>query len=105
MSVRTKQYLMLGVYVLAVWSGIQLGLNLCNFGKRVYSFHQVPTICEPRLSKHNAIKSHWHSRLNSKTFDTFMHVSLYGFEVDAMNWLTIFNIWKNVRDQRILTLH
>ena len=37
----TRRYLRLGMYVVAVWSSIQIGLNLCNFGKRLYSFHQA----------------------------------------------------------------
>ena len=34
-----------------------------------------------------------------------MRVSLRGIEVDAMGWATIFNIWRLMRDQRILNLH
>ena len=40
-SVRTKQYLRLGMYVVAIWSGIQIGLDLCSSSKRLYSFHQI----------------------------------------------------------------
>ena len=41
MSVRTKPCLRLGMYVVAIESGIQIGLNLCNFGKRTHSFNQA----------------------------------------------------------------
>ena len=27
--------------LVAIWSGILIGLNLCSYGKRLYSFHQV----------------------------------------------------------------
>ena len=40
MNVRTKQCLGLGVYVVAIWSGLQIGLHLRNFGKRLYSFYE-----------------------------------------------------------------
>ena len=43
-------------------------------------------------------------RLNLKTLDALMRVSLCGLEVDAMDWASIFNIWKNIQDQRILML-
>ena len=53
-------------------------------------------ICERRFSKQNAIKSHLHNRLNLKTLDAFMRVFLCELEVDAMDWSTIFNIWRNM---------
>jgi hypothetical protein len=61
-------------------------------------------ICERGFSKQNAIKSHLRNRLNLKTLDALMRVSLCGLEVDAMDWSTIFNIWRNMRDRMILTL-
>ena len=54
-------------------------------------------ICEREFSKQNAIKSHLRNRLNLKTLE----VSLCGLEVDAMDW-AISNIWRNMRDRRIL---
>jgi hypothetical protein len=54
--------------------------------------------------KQNAIKNHLCNRLNLKTLDAFMWVSLCGLEVDAMDWATIFNIWRNMQDRRILSL-
>ena len=41
MSVRTKWYLRLDAYMVAISNGTQIGLNLCNFGRKVHSFHQV----------------------------------------------------------------
>ena len=38
MSVRTKQYLKLGAYVVAIWKNTQIGPNLFNFGRKLYSF-------------------------------------------------------------------
>ena len=37
MSVRTKWYLRLGAYAVAIWNGTQIDLNLCNFGKWTYA--------------------------------------------------------------------
>ena len=62
-------------------------------------------ICERGFSKQNAIKTYLHNRLNLKTLDALMHVSLCGLDVDAMDWATIFNNWRNMRDGRILTLN
>jgi hypothetical protein len=28
-------------YVVAIWNATQIGLNLCNFGRKLYSLHQV----------------------------------------------------------------
>jgi hypothetical protein len=61
-------------------------------------------ICERRFSKQNASKSHMHNKLNLKTLHALMQVSLCGLEVDAMDGITIFNIWRNMQDQRILML-
>jgi hypothetical protein len=61
-------------------------------------------ICERRYSKQNAIKSHLLNMLNLKTLDAFMRVCLCGLEMDAMDWATIFNIQRNMRDRRVLTL-
>ena len=30
-----KPYLRLGVYVVAIWNGVQIGLNVCHFGKKI----------------------------------------------------------------------
>ena len=43
-------------------------------------------------------------RLNLKTLDALMWVSLCELEVDAIDWASIFNIWRNIQDQRILML-
>ena len=40
-SVRTKRYLRLGAFVVAFWNDTQICLDLCNFGKKLCSFHQV----------------------------------------------------------------
>jgi len=101
MSVRTKRYLRLGAYVVAIWNGTQIGLNLCNFGKKIILIPSSIAICERGFSKQNAIKSHLRNRLNLKTLDALMRVSLCGLEVDAMDWSTIFNIWRNMQDRRI----
>ena len=44
------------------------------------------------------------NRFNLKTLDALMRVSLSGLEWATMEWATIFNIWRNMRVQRILTL-
>ena len=41
MSVRTKQYLRLGAYVVAIWNGTQIDRDLCHFGRKLNSFHQA----------------------------------------------------------------
>ena len=41
MSMRTKRYLRLDAYVVAIWNVTQISLNLCNFGRKLYTFHQV----------------------------------------------------------------
>ena len=79
--------------------------NLHNFGKKIILIPSSTTICERGFSKQNAIKSHLRNKLNLKTVDALMHVSLSGLEVDARDWTTNFNIWRNMCDQRILTLH
>ena len=45
-----------------------------------------------------------HNMLNLKTLDALMRVSLCGLEGYAMDWATIFNIWRKMRGRRILTL-
>ena len=60
--------------------------------------------CESGFPKQNAIKSHLRNRLNLKTLDALMRVSICGLEVYAMDWATIFNIWRNMQDRRIITL-
>ena len=62
------------------------------------------TICERGISKQNATKNHLRNSLNLKTLDALMQVSLCGLEVDAMEWPTI-NIWRNMRNQRILIVN
>ena len=61
-------------------------------------------ICERGVSKQNEIKSHVRNGLNLKTLDALTWVSLCGLEVDAMDRTTIFNTWRNMREQRILML-
>ena len=41
MSVRANRYLRLGAYVVAFWNGTRIGMHLCNFGKKLCSFHQI----------------------------------------------------------------
>ena len=73
-----------------------------NWPKFMQLWHEViliPSsiaICERRFSKQNAIKSHLRNRLNLKTLDALMQVSLCELEEDAMDWSTIFNIWRNL---------
>ena len=57
------------------------------------------------FSEQNAIKSHLRNRLNLTNLDALMRVSLYGLEVNAMDWATIFNTWRNMRDRRTLPLN
>ena len=38
------------------------------------------------FSEQNAIKSHLRNRLNLTNLDALMRVSLYGLEVNAMDW-------------------
>ena len=80
----------------AIWNGTQIGLNLCNFGKKIILIPSSIAISERGFSKQDAIKSHLRNKLNLKTLDTFMQVSLCGLEVDVMDWATIFNIWRNI---------
>ena len=99
MSVRTKRYLRLGAYVVAIWNDTQIGLNLCNFGKKKNYIHFIKytvAICEREFSKQNAIKSHLCNNLNLKTLDALIWVSFCGLEVDATDWTIIFNIWRNM---------
>ena len=39
-----------------------------------------------------------HNMLNLKTLDALMRVSLCWLEGYEMDWATIFNIWRNMRD-------
>ena len=55
---------------------------------------------ERGFSEQNEIKRHLRNRLNLKTLDAFMRVSLCGLEFHANKWATIFNM----RDRKILTL-
>ena len=48
-----------------------------------------------------AIKSHLCSKLNLKTLDALMRVSLCWLEVDALDWAIVFNIWRNMQDQML----
>ena len=41
---------------------------------------------------------------NLKTLDALMRVSLCGLEVHAMDWTTIFNIWKDMYQPKLPTL-
>ena len=63
MSVRTKRCLGLGAYVVAIWNGIQIGLNLCNFDKKIILIPLSVAISEREFSKKDAIKSHLHNKL------------------------------------------
>ena len=80
-----------------------------NWPKLMQLWHKIiliPSsivICERGISKQIAIKSHLRNRLNLKTLGGLMRVSLCELEVDAMDWATIFNIWRNMQGQRILT--
>ena len=87
----------LGAYVVAIWNDTQIGLNLCNFGKKIILIPSSIAICERGFSKQNAIKSHLRNKLNLKTLDALMWVSLCGLEVDAMDWATIFNKYHHLR--------
>ena len=62
-------------------------------------------ICEREFPKQNAIKSHLRNRLNSKTFDALMQVSLCGLEVDAMDRATyhLQHLEKHVRPKNTYT--
>ena len=61
-------------------------------------------ICERGFSKQDAIKYHMRNRLNLTTLDALMRISLCGLEMDAMDQATIFNVQRNMRDWKILTL-
>ena len=98
MSERTKQYMMLGTYVVAIWNNTQIGLNLYNVGIIFLLIPSSVAICERGFSKQNEIKSHLRDKLNLKTCNALMWVSLCGLEMDAMDTATIFNIWRNMRD-------
>ena len=58
MSVRTKRYSRLGMYVVAIWSGIQIGQSLCSFGKKVILIPSSKAICKQGFSKKNAKATH-----------------------------------------------
>ena len=45
-----KTILRFDAYVIAIWNGTQIGLNLCNFGKKKYSLHQVSLFVRENLS-------------------------------------------------------
>ena len=60
-------------------------------------------ICERGFSKQNASKSHLFNRLNLKTLDALMRVSLCELDVDGMDWALI-NSWRNMQGRRIVTL-
>ena len=47
----------------------------------------------------NAIKSHLRNTLNLKTLDALMRVSICGLVVYAMDWGTIFNIWRDIQEE------
>ena len=78
--------------------------NLMQLWHKLILVPSSIAICERIFRKQNAIKSHSRNRLNLKTLDVVMWVSFCGLEVDAMDWASIFNIWRNMWDQRILTL-
>ena len=53
------------------------------------------------------LKNITHKMLNLTTLDALMWVSLcrlQGYAMDSMDWATIFNIWRNMRNLRILML-
>jgi hypothetical protein len=68
-----KTIFRLGAYVVAIWNGTQIGLNLCNFGKKYILIPSSIAICERGFSKQNAIKSHLGNRLNLKTLDALIY--------------------------------
>jgi hypothetical protein len=65
-----------------------------NYTQLVPGLEQVDKLFMDKTivrSKQNAIKSHLHNtRLNLKTLDALMQVSLCGLEGDAMDWAAIF---------------
>ena len=94
-----------------IWGLAHMHNNLewhTNWPKLMQLWHKIiliPSriaICKRGFSKQNAIKSHLCNRLNLKTLNTLLRVSLCGLEVNAMDWATIFNVWRNMRDRRYL---
>ena len=78
--------------------------KLMQLWQKIILIPSSTAIVERRFSKQNAIKSHLRNKLNLKTLDALMQVSLCGLEVDAMDWATILNISRIMRDQRILMI-
>ena len=72
--------------------------------KKVVLIPSSTTNCARGFSKQNAIKSDLHNMSNLKTLDALMRVSLCGLEVHAMDWTTIFNIWKDMYQPKLPTL-
>ena len=72
--------------------------TLIKVRQKVILISSSIVFCEQGFSKHNAITSHLHNMLNLKTLDALMQVCFFAFEVDAMDWPTIFNIWRNMPD-------
>ena len=76
MSLRTKRYLRLGAYVVAIWNGPKL----MQLWQQVILIPSDITICERGFSKQNAIRSHLRSRLNSKTLKcSYADLSLWAW--------------------------
>ena len=57
MNVRTKRYLRLVMYMVAICMGLQNGLNLCRYGKIIILIPSIIAICERGFQKQNAFKT------------------------------------------------
>jgi len=55
------------------------------------------TTCERGFSKQNYVKSEERSCLNLSSLEDCMRVSLNGPELDEVQWIEIFDIWKNMK--------
>ena len=79
--------------------GYKCSQGLEVWQKKIILIPSSIAICERGSPKQNAIKIPLRNMLNLRTLDALMRVSLYGLEVDAMDWATIR---RNMQAQRIL---
>ena len=58
-------------------------------------------VCERGCFEQNAIKSYFASFIEVGHLDASMRVSLCGTKLENMDWRAIFELWRNLKNQRI----
>ena len=105
MSVTSKQYMRLGAYVVAIWDDTQSGLDLCNLGRKLYSFHQVQLFVREDFSNQMQSKVTCAIGWPWRPLMLLCKSLFVGLKwMQWIDWATISNIRKNMREWRMLTL-